>query len=104
MAMLPAAAGLTSSGKRILFFFCRKSKHSSSIVDPAVLSPYQEVISFQNHYSQIIGNYNENEHVKIGIFNFEIVKDSTCLAEILTNKHESRPEIEKKGIENANRA
>jgi uncharacterized protein involved in tellurium resistance len=48
-------------------------------------------------------SYNENENVKIGTYNFEIVKDYTYLGTVLTNKNELRPEIEK-GITNANRA
>lgn len=79
-----------------IIFFCRKSNHSSSIVDPVDLSPCREVIFFQIHHSRIVCNYNENEYVKLGIFNFEIMKGYTYLAEILTNKHELRPEIEKK--------
>ena len=96
MAILPTAAGLTSSEKGIFLFFCRKSNHSSLIVDPVALSPYREVIFFQNHHSRVIGNYNENEYVKLSVFNFEIMKGYTYLAEILTNKRELRPEIEKK--------
>jgi 5-hydroxyisourate hydrolase-like protein (transthyretin family) len=47
--------------------------------------------------------YNENENVKIGTYNFEIVEDYTYLGTVLTNKNELRPEIEKR-ITNANRA
>ena len=39
--------------------------------------------------------YNGNEYVKLGTFNFEIVKGFTYLGTILTNKNELRPEIEK---------
>ena len=37
--------------------------------------------------------YNGNEYVKLGTYNFEIVKDYTYLGTILTNKNELRPEI-----------
>jgi hypothetical protein len=47
--------------------------------------------------------YNENKNVKMGTYNFEIVKDYTYLGTVLTNKNELRPEIEKR-ITNANRA
>jgi hypothetical protein len=67
------------------------------------LSPYREAVFFQNHYSWIIGYCNKNEYVKLGIFNFEIEKEHTYFAEILTNKHEKGPEIEK-GINKPNRA
>jgi sorting nexin-29 len=40
--------------------------------------------------------YNENENVKMGTYNFEIVKDYTCLGTVLTNENELRPEIEKR--------
>jgi hypothetical protein len=40
--------------------------------------------------------YNENECVKRGTYNFEIVKDYTYIGTILTNKIELRPEIAKK--------
>jgi hypothetical protein len=40
--------------------------------------------------------YNENEYVKIGGYNFAIVKDYICFHTILTNKNELRPEIEKR--------
>jgi hypothetical protein len=47
--------------------------------------------------------YNENQNVKTGTYNFEIVKDYTHLGRVLKNKNELRPEIEKR-ITNANRA
>jgi hypothetical protein len=47
--------------------------------------------------------YTENEYVKTGTCNFEIVKHCTYLAKILTNKNELRPEIEKR-ITNVNTA
>ena len=47
--------------------------------------------------------YKGNEHVKLGTYNFEIVKDYAHLGLILTNKNELRPEIEKR-ITNSNRA
>ena len=40
--------------------------------------------------------YNENEYIKVGTYNFEIVKHYTYLGTILTNKNDLRPEIEKK--------
>jgi len=40
--------------------------------------------------------YKENEYVKLGTYNFEIGKDYTYLATILTNKNKFRPETEKK--------
>jgi hypothetical protein len=43
--------------------------------------------------------YNENEYIKLGTYNFEIVKDYTNLDKILTNKNELRPEIENKYYE-----
>ena len=43
--------------------------------------------------------YNENEYVKLGTYNFEIVKDYTYFGSIITNKNESRPETEKKDYE-----
>jgi hypothetical protein len=46
--------------------------------------------------------YNENEYVKLGSYNFEIVKDYTYFGTILINKNELRPETEKR-IRNANR-
>ena len=36
---------------------------------------------------------NENECVKLGTYNFEIVKDYTYLGTILTNKSDLRPDI-----------
>jgi hypothetical protein len=39
--------------------------------------------------------YNKNYYVKLGTYNFEIVKDYTYLGTILTNKNQLRPEIEK---------
>jgi hypothetical protein len=47
--------------------------------------------------------HSENECVKFGTYDFEIVKDCTCLGTVLTDKNELRPEIEKT-ITNANRA
>jgi len=47
--------------------------------------------------------YNENEYVKLGTYNFAIVKDYTYFHTVLTNKNELRPEIEKR-ITNALRA
>jgi hypothetical protein len=47
--------------------------------------------------------YSENEYVKTGTFNFEIVNDCTYLGTILTIKNELRPEVEER-ITNANRA
>jgi hypothetical protein len=47
--------------------------------------------------------YSTSEYVKLGTYNFEIVKDCTYLGTLLTNKNELRPEVEK-GITNANRA
>ena len=47
--------------------------------------------------------HNENEYVKLGTYNFEVVKDYTYLGTIPTNKNELRPEIEKRII-NANTA
>jgi hypothetical protein len=41
-------------------------------------------------------SYNENEYVKVGTYNFEIVKYYTYLFTVLTNKNELRPELEKK--------
>ena len=38
--------------------------------------------------------YNENTYVKLGTYNFEIVKDCTYLGTVLTNKDELRPETE----------
>ena len=46
--------------------------------------------------------YNENKYVKLGTYNFEIVKDYTCFGIILINKNELRPETEKR-ITNENR-
>jgi len=46
--------------------------------------------------------YNTSDYVKLGTYNFEIVKDCTYLGTLLTNKNEFRPEVEK-GITNANR-
>jgi len=43
--------------------------------------------------------YNENEYIKLGTYNFEIVKDHTYLDKILTNKHELGPGIENKDYE-----
>jgi hypothetical protein len=40
--------------------------------------------------------YNENEYVKIGTYNFKIVKYYTFFFSVLTNKNELRPELEKK--------
>jgi len=45
----------------------------------------------------------ENECIKFGAYDFEIVKDCTCLGTVLTDKNELRPEIEKT-ITSANRA
>ena len=38
----------------------------------------------------------KNEYVKLGTYNFGIVKDYTYLGTIITNKNELRPEIEKR--------
>jgi hypothetical protein len=46
--------------------------------------------------------YSGNEYVKLGTYNFEIVKDYTHFGTILINKNELRPETEKR-IMNANR-
>jgi hypothetical protein len=40
--------------------------------------------------------YNENEYVKIGTYNFEIVRYCTYIFTVLTNETELRPELEKK--------
>ena len=50
--------------------------------------------------------YNENEYVKFGTYNSEMVEDyTTYLTTILTNKNELRPEAEKSIMNaNANRA
>jgi hypothetical protein len=42
--------------------------------------------------------YNENEYVKLGAYNFEIVNDYTYLGTNLTNENELRPEVEKRII------
>jgi hypothetical protein len=47
--------------------------------------------------------YNETECVRIGTYNFAIVKDYTYFHTILTNKNELIPEIEKR-IANAFKA
>jgi hypothetical protein len=47
--------------------------------------------------------YNIREYVKLGTYNFEIVKDYTYLDTLQTNKNLLRPDVEK-GIMNANRA
>jgi hypothetical protein len=47
--------------------------------------------------------YNASEYVKLGTYNFEIVKDYTYIGTLLTNKIELRPEVEKR-ITNANKA
>jgi hypothetical protein len=39
--------------------------------------------------------YNENAYVKLGTYNFEIVKDYTYLGRVLTYKNELRPETAK---------
>ena len=39
--------------------------------------------------------YNTSEYVKLGTYNFEIVKDYTYLGTLLTNENELRPEVEK---------
>ena len=41
--------------------------------------------------------------MKLGTYNFEIMKDYSCLATVLTSKKELRPEIETR-ITNAKRA
>jgi len=46
--------------------------------------------------------YNTSEYVKLGTYNFEIVKDYTYLGTLLTNKNELRPEVERR-ITNANK-
>jgi hypothetical protein len=43
--------------------------------------------------------YNENEYVKLGTYNFEIVKGNTYLGTNLTNENKLRPEIEKNNYE-----
>jgi hypothetical protein len=40
--------------------------------------------------------YKENEYVKLGTYNFEIVKDYAYLGTFPTNTSELRPEIKKK--------
>jgi hypothetical protein len=40
--------------------------------------------------------YNENKYVKLGTYNFVIIKDYMYLGTNLTNENELRPEIEKK--------
>ena len=40
-----------------------------------------------------------NENIKLGRYNFEIVKDYTYLDKILTNKNELRPQTENKDYE-----
>jgi len=57
----------------------------------------------QHNIGTRIRNRNENDYVKLGIYNFEIVKDYTYIGKILTDRTEPRPETEKK-ITNANRA
>jgi hypothetical protein len=47
--------------------------------------------------------YNESECVKLGTYNFEIVKKYTYLGTALTNKNELAPETEER-ITNADRA
>jgi len=47
--------------------------------------------------------YNKYVYIKLGTYNFEIVKDYTYLGTIQTNKNELRPEIERR-ITNPNRA
>ena len=44
-------------------------------------------------YGSITKAYNDNEYVKFGAYNFEIVKGCTYLGTIITNKNELRPEI-----------
>jgi len=56
----------------------------------------------QHNIGTHIRNHYENEYVKLGIYNFEIVKDCTYIGKILTSKTEPRPEIKKNT--NANRA
>jgi len=36
------------------------------------------------------------EYVKLGTYNFEIVKDCTFLGTIITNKNELKPDVAKK--------
>jgi hypothetical protein len=38
-------------------------------------------------------SYCENERVKLGTYNFEIVKDTTYQCTVPTNRNELRPEI-----------
>jgi hypothetical protein len=40
--------------------------------------------------------YSGNEYVKLGTYNFEIMRDYTYLGTILTNKNELGPELKKK--------
>jgi hypothetical protein len=37
--------------------------------------------------------YNENEYVKLGMYNFEMMKEYTYLGTILTSKNALRPQI-----------
>jgi hypothetical protein len=43
-------------------------------------------------------SYNENEYVKLGTYNFEIMRDYKYLGTFLTNKNELIPEIKKKEL------
>ena len=47
--------------------------------------------------------YSAIEYVKLGTYNFEIVKDCAYLSIILRNKNELKPEKERR-IRNANRS
>jgi hypothetical protein len=49
----------------------------------------------QHNIDTHIRNRYENECVKLGIYNFEIVKDYTCIGKILTSKTKPRPERER---------
>jgi hypothetical protein len=49
------------------------------------------------------GEKRQNDSVKLGTYNFEIVKDYAYFGTILTNKNELRPEIENR-ITHAKRA
>jgi hypothetical protein len=43
--------------------------------------------------------YNEKECVKLGTYNFEIVKGCTCIGTLLIDKNGLRPEAERKNCE-----
>jgi len=60
-----------------------------------------EVNEKKTNFVSVMKAYTENEYVKTGTCNFEIVKHCTYLARILSNKNELRPETEKR-ITNVN--